>query len=121
MKWREDPDAAARRARQAGSDPGTVIAVMRGGRRKLLRFSPAEPAVQTGNPELHLGFGGMPWRVKFLDGRVVETNNLGDEGDIPERWHHLFPVNAVLEQVGWYGGDRYDGGPPMHLPGYGAA
>lgn len=95
--------------------PGTVVAVMDDDSRHHFYFNLAEPIVHTGNPSLHLGFGGAPWRVSFLDGRVVETNDLYGQGEIPARFHHLFPLNATLEQFGYYDGGRIDNGPPFHL------
>jgi hypothetical protein len=95
--------------------PGTVVADMGDGARHQFYFNPAEPIVYTGNPSLHLGFGGTPWRVRFFGGRVVETNDLYGHGEIPARFHHLFPPNATLEQLGGYGGRRFDNGPPFHL------
>ncbi len=95
---------------------GTVIADMDDGSRHRFYFNPAEPVVHTENPSLLLGFGGTPWRVRFFDGRVVETNDLYGEGEIPARFHHMFPPNASLEMLGSYGGRRLDnGGPPLHL------
>jgi hypothetical protein len=94
---------------------GTVVAEMGDGSRHHFYFNPAEPIVRTGNPSLHLGFGGTPWRVSFLDGRAVETNDLYGQGEIPARFHHLFPPNATLEQLGYYDGRRIDHGPPFHL------
>jgi hypothetical protein len=95
--------------------PGTVVADLADGSRRHFYFNPAEPIVHTGNPELHLGFGGTPYRVRFFDGRVVDTNDLYGQGEIPARFHHLFPPNAALEKLGRYGGDRFDNGPPFHL------
>ncbi len=103
---------------KAGRSPaGTVVEELDDGSRHRYYFNPAEPVVHTGNPGLHLGFGGTPWRVRFFDGRVVETNDLSGEGEIPARFRHLFPPNASLERLGSYGGDRTDGGPPLHLGG----
>ena len=95
--------------------PGTVVADMDDGSRHHFYFNPAAPIVHTRNPSLHLGFGGTPWRVSFFGGRVVETNDLYSQGEIPARFHHLFPPNATLEQLGYYDGGRIDKGPPFHL------
>lgn len=42
------------------------------------------------------GYDGRPWTVRFLDGRVVQTTNLWHQGQIPERFRHLFQINAEL-------------------------
>lgn len=41
-----------------------------------------------------LGFGGRLFRIKFFDGRIVETNNLWCQGEIPERFREALPDNA---------------------------
>src|SRR5215467_12552674 len=84
-------------AKAAQADPGTVVADDDGGARHHLWFNPAEPVVHTGNPTVLLGFGGAPGRVSFFDGRVVETNDLYGQEQIPARFHYLFPPNATLE------------------------
>ena len=95
--------------------PGQVFVEQGGGARHSYYFNTAEPVVRTDYPETLLGFRGTPWRVTFTDGRVVVTNNLYGEGEIPSRFHGMFPPNASLERLGRYGGDRADGGPPLHL------
>ncbi len=45
-------------------------------------------------PHWNNGFGGTKFKIKFTDGRVVETNNLWHQGQIPERFWDLLPVNA---------------------------
>jgi hypothetical protein len=96
------------------SPAGTVVEELDDGSRHRYYFNPAEPVVHTENPSLRLGFGGTPWRIRFFDGRVVDTNDLHDEGEIPARFRHMFLPNASLERLGSYGGDRADGGPPLH-------
>jgi hypothetical protein len=70
-------------AKTGQATAGTVVAHLADGSRHRFYFNPAEPVVHTGSPELLLGFGGTPWRVRFFDGRVVETNDLYGEGEIP--------------------------------------
>jgi hypothetical protein len=74
--WLDDPDAVAREAAYAAANTRTVISEDADGTRHLHGFDPRRPVMQTGNPELLLGYGGTPWRVTFLDGRAVETNDL---------------------------------------------
>ena len=102
-------------AKTGQATAGTVVADLADGSRHRFCFNPAEPVVHTGMPELLLGFGGTPWRVRFFDGRVVVTNDLYGEGEIPPWFRHMFPPNASLEILGYYGGRRDDGGPPLHL------
>lgn len=44
--------------------------------------------------EKFLGFGGRLMRIRYDTGHVVQTNNLWHQGTIPEKFYHLFPVNA---------------------------
>lgn len=48
----------------------------------------------------HNGFGGTKFRIKFADGRTLETCDLWHQGTIPERLYHLFPVNAEFVKAG---------------------
>jgi len=45
-----------------------------------------------------LGFGGCEWEYYKVDNPddIIYTNNMWFGGDIPERLHHLFTVNAVI-------------------------
>lgn len=45
----------------------------------------------------HMGCGGREVTVRFDDGRVVSTNNLWGQGDIPEGFRARLPDNATLE------------------------
>lgn len=40
------------------------------------------------------GFGGRMFKIRFLDGTLVETTNLWANGKIPERFRERFPDNA---------------------------
>lgn len=40
------------------------------------------------------GFGGTNFRIRFTDGRTLETCDLWHQGTIPERFYDLLPVNA---------------------------
>ena len=43
------------------------------------------------------GYGGRVFHIKRHDSdQIVTTNNLWHNGDIPERFHHLMPDNAVF-------------------------
>lgn len=46
------------------------------------------------------GFGGAKFTILFNDGRVVKTDNLWVQGDIPELFRDELPDNAVLID-GW--------------------
>lgn len=49
-----------------------------------------------GPKEVH-GFAGAEWVITFTDGRVVETDDLWDGGEVPEWFRDRFPVNATVE------------------------
>lgn len=40
------------------------------------------------------GFSGRSWRIKFFDGRILETVDLWYQGEIPERFRDRLPDNA---------------------------
>lgn len=42
----------------------------------------------------HKGFGGRKFKIRFLDGTLVETTNLWLNGEIPEHFRERFPNNA---------------------------
>lgn len=46
-----------------------------------------------------LGFGGREFRIEFLDGRVIETNNLFGQGPVPERFRDRLPDTARFVEV----------------------
>ena len=50
-------------------------------------------------PKCILGFGGRKFRIKFNDGRIVETIDLNCNGNIPERFWEDLPDNAVFMPV----------------------
>lgn len=54
---------------------------------------------RAGTPLHCLGFGGAPFRVRFSDGRVVETRNLWSAGPIPMCIAEHFPITAELESI----------------------
>ncbi len=45
------------------------------------------------------GFGGRPFRIRFFDGRGIDTNNLWYQGDIPPEFRVLLPDNAKFAQA----------------------
>ena len=51
-----------------------------------------------------LGFGGREWTIEFNDGRVVKTNNLWHQGEIPESVSKQLPDNAKFGSVAPIGG-----------------
>lgn len=80
----------------ANPNAGTVITQTRRGRERY-EFDPAEPVVDASYGMR--GHGGRRWRIRFADGRTAETNNLWSQGEIPERFYGLFPLNAELESA----------------------
>lgn len=43
----------------------------------------------------NFGFGGRKFKIKMLDdGRVIETNNLWCQGDVPEEYRLILPNTA---------------------------
>jgi len=47
------------------------------------------------------GFSGHRFKIRFNDGREIETTNLWSQGVIPDRWRERLPDNAVfLEGMG---------------------
>jgi hypothetical protein len=47
-----------------------------------------------GSNESMRGFSGRRFKIKFKDGRVVETTNLWYQGEIPEHFKKHLPDNA---------------------------
>lgn len=45
-------------------------------------------------PAFCRGHGGQRFKIRFLDGRILETTNLWHQGEVPERFLDRFPVNA---------------------------
>ena len=46
------------------------------------------------------GFGGQVFKIQFDDGRVVETDNLWSQGEIPKHWQEFGLVsNARMAQA----------------------
>lgn len=42
-----------------------------------------------------LGFGGRRFKIKMLDdGRIIETNNLWCQGNVPEEYRSILPNTA---------------------------
>jgi hypothetical protein len=41
------------------------------------------------------GFGGRMWRVKFSDGRKLESDNLWHQGAIPQSFRDRLPDNVI--------------------------
>ena len=42
------------------------------------------------------GFGGRQFIIQFFDGRIISTNNLWNQGAIPDRFREMLPDNAIL-------------------------
>lgn len=78
------------------AEPGAVIALDQHGERAWYWLIDAgEP--MSSLPVTSRGFSGVRWRIRFADGRDIETNNLWNGSVIPERFRHLFSVNSELE------------------------
>jgi len=45
------------------------------------------------------GFGGRRFKITFNDGRVVKTDCLWHNGEIPDEFKDRLPDNAVIEGV----------------------
>ena len=45
------------------------------------------------------GFGGRKFIILFLDGRIIQTRCLWDQGTVPERFKKWFPDNAIFVPV----------------------
>jgi hypothetical protein len=75
-------------------DPESVRTVVEGG---LRHYQIGVPAISDGYTR---GFGGANFTVLFNDGRVVKTNNLWYQGDIPKAWQDSLPANATIK-AGW--------------------
>ena len=54
----------------------------------------------TSNIAKHRGSYGRTYTIEWLDTtrRQTVTNDLWSQGQIPERWRHLFEVNATLRE-----------------------
>ena len=51
------------------------------------------------DPHAFQGFGGRKFKIKFFDGRTVETSNLWCNGNIPEHFRDELKDNAKFEEV----------------------
>lgn len=52
---------------------------------------------RSSGPSSSLGFGGAELRWRMLStGEERSTNNMWFQGDIPERFHDMFPINAEM-------------------------
>ena len=45
------------------------------------------------------GHGGRRFKIKFFDGRVIETTNLWVNGDVPPHFRDDIPDNADFEEI----------------------
>lgn len=52
------------------------------------------PVVENPRVPRALGMGGRLMRFRLQDGRVLESNDVWFQGDIPERWRDRLPDNA---------------------------
>jgi hypothetical protein len=71
-------------------DKFTVIIEEDDGSRRHYRVGREQKNV----PSFCKGFGGQRFKIRFLDGRFLETTNLWHQGIIPERFYDRLPVNA---------------------------
>jgi hypothetical protein len=53
--------------------------------------------------EIFKGFGGAKFKIKFKDGRVIETDNLWHNGEIPAHFRDRLPDNAEFVKEPGYG------------------
>ncbi len=84
--------------RRSGDD---MMAIVKGMTYTILP-QPADVAqaleeAKRGAPQL--GFSGRGFRITFLDGRVVDTNNLWAGPSTPWETAYLFPDNATMEAL----------------------
>jgi len=42
------------------------------------------------------GYAGAKFKIKFFDGRLIQTNNLWQQGKIPEHFRSVLKDNAVF-------------------------
>lgn len=49
--------------------------------------------------ETEKGFAGRKFKIRFNDGREVETHNLWHQGRIPQLWAPVLRNNATLELI----------------------
>lgn len=56
------------------------------------------PDLNPGRERWLAGFNGDHFLILFTDGRRVETRNLWNGGEIPERWRDQLPDNAEFGQ-----------------------
>ena len=54
--------------------------------------------INTNLPQYN-SYAGRIFKILFNDGRIVLTNNLWCNGDIPEKFREQLPDNAVFEKV----------------------
>ena len=45
------------------------------------------------------GYGGRKFRIKLLNGDIIETTNLWNNGIIPDSFKELLPDNAEFQEV----------------------
>ena len=92
-----DPGSASFWLPLAQDRDGEVVAEL-GGVRHRFWLNPSRAAVSQ-DAAWMLGLAGHRWSIRFTDGREVVTSNLMGNGPIPAQFHHLFPVNAALEDA----------------------
>lgn len=70
--------------------------------RKIARIAGRHYYIADENAERIEGreHAGSPYRIRFFDGREVETTNLWSQGVIPTPYRKLLPDNAVFVNEG---------------------
>ena len=92
-----DPGSASFWLPLAQDRDGEGVAELGGVRHRFWR-NPSRAAVSQ-DAAWMLGLAGHRWSIRFTDGREVVTSNLMGNGPIPAQFHHLFPVNAAIEDA----------------------
>lgn len=80
----------------------TTVTIGRGFRAREARVVRAHGHHYLANPKVDrsrnsgsmLGFGGRDWTIRFIDGEVIETNDLWHQGEIPLALRRELPDNA---------------------------
>jgi hypothetical protein len=55
----------------------------------------AHPFTKNMKSRMFMGFGGSKWAFRLSDGRTIISNNVWQQGEIPERFRDQMPDNAT--------------------------
>jgi hypothetical protein len=78
------------------TDEGTVVVNTADGLERY-SFDPKHPFVKLSDRIKMQGYGGRLFVIHFFDGRIVRTNDLWHQGDIPSWMLHYFKANARFD------------------------